>query len=263
VQAILEQEVSATAVVPRPGADSQLFRRCADGDSGAREELVSRFLPMARRLAMRYRRRGESTEDLVQVASMGLVKAVERFDYRRGAPFPSYAVPTIDGELKRYLRDTSWAAHVPQRMRERVLEVERATERLRRTLGRSPTSAEVADHMDLDVTDVLEAGEAATAYGALSLDAPAHGDDEAATRADTVGAEEVRYDLVEYGVTLAPAIRALPTRQRVILRLRFERDMTQSEIAQVMGISQMHVSRMLRQALTRLRAVARTRHAVD
>jgi RNA polymerase sigma-B factor len=218
---------------------------------------------MARRLAMRYRRRGESTDDLVQVASMGLVKAVERFDHRRGAAFSTYAVPTIDGELKRYLRDTTWAAHVPQRMRERVLEVERATERLRRTLGRSPTSAEVAEHMELEVTDVLEAGEAATAYGAISLDAPAYdGEDETSSRAETLGAEEVRYDLVEYGVTLAPAIRALPARQRIILRLRFERDMTQSEIAQVMGISQMHVSRMLRQALGRLHVVARTRDPV-
>ena len=260
--------MSATAVASRPmtamavnrSADTQLFERSAGGDAGAREELVSRFLPMARRLAMRYRRRGEPADDLVQVASMGLVKAVERFDHRRGAAFSSYAVPTIDGELKRYLRDTSWAAHVPQRMRERVFEVERATERVRRSLSRSPTSAEVAEHMGLDVTDVLEAAEAATAYGALSLDAPAHGDDEGATRAESLGAEEARYDLVEYGVTLGPAIRALPARQRIILRLRFEQDMTQSEIAQVLGISQMHVSRMLRQALGRLRAVARTRH---
>jgi RNA polymerase sigma-B factor len=209
---------------------------------------------------MRYRRGGEPADDLVQVASMGLVKAVERFDHRRGAPFPSYAVPTIDGELKRYLRDTSWAAHVPQRMRERVLEVERATERLQRTLGRSPTSAEVAEQMELEVSDVLDAAEAATAYGAVSLDAPAYGEEDNPPRAETLGAEEARYDLVEYGVTLGPAIRALPARQKTILRLRFQEDMTQSEIAQVMGISQMHVSRMLRQALGRLRAVARARH---
>jgi RNA polymerase sigma-B factor len=264
LEAIREPKVSAAAVASRRvrvqcrGADSHLFERSAAGDAGAREELVSRFLPMARRIAMRYSRRGESAEDLVQVASMGLVKAVERFDHRRGAPFPSYAVPTIDGELKRYLRDTSWAAYVPQRMRERVFEVERATERLRRTLGRSPTTAEVAEHMELDVTDVLDAGEAATAYGTVSLDAPAYGDEDV-SRADSLGADEARYDLVEYGVMLAPAIRALPPRQRIILRLRFEDDMTQSEIAQVMGISQMHVSRMLRQALGRLRAVARAR----
>jgi RNA polymerase sigma-B factor len=239
-----------------------LFERSAGGDAGAREELVTRFLPMARRLAMRYRRRGESADDLVQVASMGLVKAVERFDHRRGSPFPSYAVPTINGELKRYLRDTSWAAHVPQRMRERVFEVERASERLRRTLGRSPTTAEVAEHLGVEATDVLEAGEAATAYAATSLDAPARGggaDD--GSPADRVGAEEARYELVEYGAMLGPAIRALPARQRVILHLRFEEDMTQSEIAEVMGISQMHVSRMLRQTLGRLRAVARARTA--
>jgi len=258
--------VSTATVAPRPdsaqyrGADSHLFERSAGGDAHARDELVSRFLPMARRLALRYRRRGEPADDLVQVASLGLVKAVERFDHRRGAPFPSYAIPTIDGELKRFLRDTSWAAHVPQRMRERVFEVERATERLRRTLGRSPTSAEVAEHMGVEVTEVLEAGEAATAYGALSLDAPAHGEDDL-SRADGLGAEEARYDLVEYGAMLAPAIRALPARQRVILHLRFTEDMTQSEIAHVMGISQMHVSRMLRQTLARLREVARVRAA--
>jgi RNA polymerase sigma-B factor len=243
------------------GADSHLFERSAGGDADARDELVSRFLPLARRLAMRYRRRGESAEDLVQVASMGLVKAVERFDHRRGAPFPSYAVPTIDGELKRYLRDSSWAAHVPQRTRERVFEVERTTERLRRTLGRSPTSAEVAEQMGVEVTDVLEAGEAATAYVAVSLDAPVRGEDDL-PRAESLGAEEARYELVEYAVMLGPAIRALPARQRIILHLRFDEDMTQSEIAQVMGISQMHVSRMLRQALGRLRTVARARHAV-
>jgi RNA polymerase sigma-B factor len=262
-QAILESEVSATAVaavprLPQRSGDSQLFERSAGGDRCAREELVSRFLPLARRLALRYSRRGESPDDLVQVASMGLVKAVERFDHRRGAPFQSYAVPTIDGELKRYLRDTSWAAHVPQRMRERVFVVERATETLRHKLGRSPTSAEVAEHLGLEVTDVLEAGEAATAYTATSLDAPLH-DDDMSSRAESLGSEEARYELVEYTAMLAPAIRALPARQRVILRLRFEHDMTQCEIAQIMGISQMHVSRMLRQALARLRAVVRAR----
>ena len=245
----------------RAEPDQQLFERSAEGDAGAREELVSRFLPMARRLALRYRRFGEPADDLVQVASMGLVKAVERFDLSRGAPFPSYAMPTIDGELKRYLRDTSWAAHVPQRMRERVRDVELGSERLRRTLGRSPTSDEVAEHIGLEVTDVLDAAEAATAYDAVSLDAPTHGEEGAIPRSETLGAHEERYDLVEYGVTLAPAIRALPARQRVILRLRFQEDMTQSEIAALMGISQMHVSRLLRQALGRLRTVARVRHA--
>ena len=250
------------SVAPAVGAgpDVQLFARCAEGDAAAREEIVSRFLPMARRLAHRYRRAGEPAEDLVQVASMGLMKAVERFDISRGAAFASFAVPTIEGELKRYRRDTAWAVYVPQRMRERVLEVERATERLRRTLGRSPKTDEVAEHLGVEVTDVLEAAEAATAYDAISLDAPQSEDGEA-SRGDALGAVESRYDVVEDTVSLEPAIRALPARQRAILALRFQEDMTQSEIAAVMGMSQMHVSRLLRQALGRLRTVARLRHA--
>jgi RNA polymerase sigma-B factor len=232
------------------------------GDAIARDELVSRFLPLARRLAVRYRRPGEPLEDLMQVASLGLLKAIDRFDEARGVPFASYAAPTIDGELKRYLRDTTWAAHVPQRMRERALEVTRATEHLRRTLGRSPTTDEVARDLDVTVTDVLDAAEAATAYDALSLDSPGHPHaDDAPVWGDLLGAEERRYDLIEYEVTLGPAMRALPARQRAILRLRFAEDMTQAEIAEALGISQMHVSRLLRQALAKLRAVARARHA--
>ena len=241
--------------------EALLFERSADGDSAARDQIVSRFLPMARRLALRYKRRGEPADDLVQVASMGLVKAVERFDHRRGAPFASYAVPTIDGELKRYLRDTSWAAHVPQRLRDRVREVEHASERLRLQLGRSPTSDEVAENVGVEVTDVLEAAEAATAYNAVSLDAPAGDEEGAPPRGETLGTVEKRYELVELEATLGPAIRALPARQRAILLLRFEEDMTQSEIAQLLGISQMHVSRLLRQALGRLRTIARVPHA--
>ena len=252
--------MSAVAAARGSHCEGELFERIAEGDADAREAAVARFLPLARGLALRYRRRGEPAEDLVQVACMGLVKAVERFDHRRGVPFASYAAPTIAGELKRHIRDTSWAAHVPQRLRDRVLEVERAAERLRHAIGRSPTTAEVASDLGLEVTDVLEAAEAATAYTAVSLDAPAPGQDGEERRGDSVGALEDRYDIVEYELTLGPAIRALPARQRVILSLRFKEDMTQSEIAEVLGISQMHVSRLLRQALARLRAVARARH---
>ena len=252
--------MSAVAVAGRAQRDEELFELSAEGDPAAREALVARFLPMAHRLALRYRRRGEPAEDLVQVACMGLVKAVERFDHRHGAPFVSYAVPTIVGELKRHLRDTSWAAYVPQRMRERVLEVEHATERQRRALGRSPTTGEVASDLGVEPADVLEAAEAATAHDAVSLDAPVPGQEGEASRGDALGAHEERYDLVEYEVTLGPAIRALNARQRVILCLRFEEDMTQSEIAALLGISQMHVSRLLRQALARLRAYARVRY---
>jgi RNA polymerase sigma-B factor len=243
-------------------AETQLFARSSAGDEHAREELVTRFLPMARRLAGRYHRGRDPVDDLVQVASMGLVKAVQRFDHRRGVPFTSYAVPTIVGELKRYLRDTSWAVHVPQRTRDRALEVDRATEALRRRLGRSPTTREVADEIGATVPEVLDAAEAASAYDALSLDSvPGALDDEAPTRIQLLGVAEERYDLVEYGVTIEPALRALPPRQRTILHLRFEEDLTQTEIARRLGISQMHVSRLLRQALGRLQAVARVRHA--
>ena len=243
--------------------ERNLFDLFAEGDEHARDRLVEHYLPLARRIAARYRRGGEPLEDLVQVASLGLMKALDRFDPERGVPFASYAAPTIDGELKRFLRDTTWAAHVPQRMRERTLAVSHAAERLRHSFGRSPTTAEIAATLDLEVTDVLDATEASTAYYALSLDSPAgHPDSgDAAEWSDLLGAEETRYELVEYGVTLGPALRALPQRQRAILRLRFAEDMTQSEIAEALGISQMHVSRLLRQALGRLRAVARIRHA--
>jgi RNA polymerase sigma-B factor len=244
------------------GSDDRLFRRARDGDAAAREELVCHFLPMARSLARRYQRGNEPLDDLVQVASIGLVKALSRFEPERGVAFPGYAVPTIVGELKRHLRDTRWAAYVPQRMRDRVLEVDRAAESLRRALGRSPTAEELARELRIDVADVTDALSAATAYDAVSLDSPAHGsgDDQGPAFVDSLGAEEGRYEVVEHVVTIEPALRALPTRQRAVLRLRFSEDMTQAEIAARLGISQMHVSRLLRQALARLREVARVRH---
>jgi RNA polymerase sigma-B factor len=243
--------------------DFELFAAARDGDPSAREELVCRFLPMARRLAWRYRRPRESADDLVQVASLALVKAIERFDPDRGVPFSGFAVPTIVGELKRHLRDTCWSAYVPQRMRERVLEVDRAAESLRGLLGRAPTVEEVARETRIDADQVADALQAATAYEAVSLDSPAYGsqaDDAGPTFLDSLGAHEERYDMVEYSVTIEPALRALPARQRAILGLRFREDMTQAEIATRLGMSQMHVSRLLRQALARLREVARVRH---
>jgi len=245
--------------------DAELFAAARDGDPAAREALVCRFLPMARRLAWRYRRGGEPLDDLVQVASVALVKALERFDPGRGVPFSGYAVPTIVGELKRHLRDTRWAAYVPQRMRERVLEVDRAAESLRRGLGRSPTVEELARVARIEAAEVADALGAATAYDAVSLDSPAYGSqaEAGATFGDALGAHDERYDLVEYAVTIEPALRALPARQRAILRLRFREDMTQAEIATRLGISQMHVSRLLRQALARLREVARARHGQE
>jgi RNA polymerase sigma-B factor len=249
---------------PRLASDAELFTRARTGEPEAREQLVRRFLPMARNLAYRYRRGSEPLEDLVQVASVALVKALARFDHERGVGFAAYAVPTIVGELKRHLRDTRWAAYVPQRMRERVLAVDRAAEALRGALGRSPTVEELAHEARIEVGEVADALRAATAFDAVSLDSPAHAgaDEPGSPFLDSLGSEEERYDLVEYAVTIEPALRALPARERAILRLRFREDMTQGEIAARLGMSQMHVSRLLRQSLGRLREVARVRHAL-
>ena len=227
------------------------------GEVTAREELVKRFLPLARQLARRYQRGNEPLDDLVQVASIGLVKAVDRYDPERGTAFSSYAVPTILGELKRYFRDAGWAVHVPRGMQERVMSVNNAISRLSRDLGRSPTPQEVAAEIDEEVELVLEAMEAAIAYDAVSLDTPRTSEEDGGdTYADTVGAIDERFELIEYTSAIGPTMRALPERDRLVLKLRFEDDLTQLEIAERIGVSQMHVSRLIRRALKRLRTVA-------
>jgi RNA polymerase sigma-B factor len=234
-----------------------LFERVHTGDSAARDALVERFLPLARQLARRYQRANEPLDDLVQVASVGLVKAVDRFDPQRGVAFSSYAVPTILGELKRYFRDSGWALHVPRGVQERAMQVDRAIKELAGRLGRSPSVTEVAEHTGVSVEDVLGAMEASQAYEAVSLEAERGGGEGGSdTYADTIGAEDDRYDLVEYGAAIAPALRTLAPRDRVILHLRFVEDLTQSEIAERIGVSQMQISRLIRRALTRLRTVA-------
>jgi RNA polymerase sigma-B factor len=243
-------------------SERQLFCRYRDeGDESAREEIVERFMPLAELLARRYAWGREPVEDLVQVAFVGLVKAVNRFDHERGVAFSTFAVPTIIGELKRHLRDTTWSVHVSQRMRQRVLEVTRAADQLRAALGRGPTVEEIAEAIGVTVVYVLEAAEAATAYETTSLDQAA-GPEAGNGRNWAIGFEDERFDLVEYGAILQPALGALPGRERLILRLRFDRDMTQGEIAQALGMSQMHVSRLLRRSLGKLRQVAITRTAL-
>jgi RNA polymerase sigma-B factor len=235
-------------------AERSLFHRFHSGDASAREELVERFLPLARQLARRYQRGQEPLDDLVQVASIGLVKAVDRYDSSRGTAFSSYAVPTIMGELKRYFRDSGWAVHVPRGMQERVMEVNGAVARLSRDLGRSPSAQEVASSVKQSPEAVLEAMEAAMAYDAVSLEGARGPDgDEGDSYAETIGEEDARYELVEYGATIAPELAALPSRDRRVLHLRFVEDLTQSEIARRIGVSQMHVSRLIRRAITRLR----------
>jgi RNA polymerase sigma-B factor len=238
-----------------------LIRYHEQGDLQAREELVERFLPLARQLARRYQRQNEPLDDLMQVASMGLVKAVDRFDPARGTAFSTYAVPTILGELKRYFRDSGWAVHVPRGMQERVMKLDQASQELHRRLGRSPSAGELAEELQLTSEEVLEAMEAASAYDAISLEEQRSDSSDSAepTFADSLGTEEERYELVEYGATIAPTLRALSERERLILHLRFVEDLTQSEIADRIGVSQMHVSRLIRRALARLRAVARER----
>jgi RNA polymerase sigma-B factor len=230
----------------------QLYR-----DQAAREELVQRFLPLARRLARRYERGPEPLEDLVQVASLGLVNAIDRFDAGRGLGFSTFAVPTILGELKRYFRDSCWSLHVPRGMQERVLEMNAAVDSLSRELGRSPTSQQLADELDVSAEDVVEIIEAGAAYSTTSLDAPARSSEsEEADLIGTLGETDDRLDLVEHGAALGRALRVLPERERRILFLRFAEGLTQAEIGQRIGISQMHVSRLIRRSLERIRVVA-------
>jgi RNA polymerase sigma-B factor len=234
-----------------------LVRYHRDGDLDAREELIVRFLPLARQLAGRYRGAGEAQDDLVQVACLGLLKAVDRFDPDRGSHFTKYAVPTMLGEMKRHFRDKGWAVHVPRATQELVLKVSEAMSTLPSKLGRSATPRDVALALGTTVERVLEAMEAATAYEAASLDAPRQGgedDDGSWTLADALSEEDHGYELVEIGETIRGTMHALPARERQILHLRFEKDMTQAEIAELVGVSQMHVSRLLRRSLDRLGA---------
>jgi len=248
---------------PCSGADAReterllLLRYHQFGDLAAREELVERFLPLARDLALRYTYADEPFDDLFQVASLGLIKAIDRFDPDRGAKFSSYAAPTILGELKRHFRDKGWSLHVPRDLQERTLAVSRATEILSKELGRSPKVREVAGHLGCSVEKVLEAQEAAASYEAASLDAPAARDDgESASLVDMLGREDSAYDLVEDRDAIASTWMALPEVERQVLQLRFMQDLTQREIGEKIGYSQMHVSRLLRRALKRLETAA-------
>jgi RNA polymerase sigma-B factor len=255
--ALAEGQTAANTPAERKVTDETLLLRYhGEGDLDAREELVLRFMSLARQLASRYRHAGEAQDDLVQVACVGLLKAVDRYDPLRGGGFSRYAVPTMLGELKRHFRDKGWSVHVPRATQELVLKVTDALGALPAKLGHSPRPRDLAAALDAPLEDVLEAMEAATAYEAASLDAPraAGNEDGAWTYADALGADDRGYELVEIGETLRGTLEALPTRERVILMLRFEQDLTQAEIAELVGVSQMHVSRLLRRSLDRLSA---------
>jgi RNA polymerase sigma-B factor len=233
-----------------------LLRRYAkDPTPAVREELVERFVPLARRLASRYSGGVEPFDDLVQVASVGLVKAIDRFDPDRGTAFSTFAVPTILGELKRHFRDRGWSIHVPREVQERILKVEKALAELPSRLGRAPTVDDIAERLGVTAEQVLEAMHASQGHHAVSLDAsPMMGDgEEPAPLRERIGSRDVGFETVEYGAAIEGALSEISDRDRAILHLRFAEDLTQSEIAERVGVSQMHVSRILRTTLEILR----------
>ena len=228
---------------------AELFERLPD--LAAREALATEFLPLAEYFARRFSGRGEPVEDLTQTASLGLLNAIDRFDPERGVPFSTYAAATIVGELKRHFRDRGWALRVPRNVQETAILVNRTVSTMWQDLGRAPTVAEIARAADIGEDDVLQALDALQAYTTDSLDAPVG--DATSSAAESIGGEDRRFEVSEEWLSLAPALRDLPERERTILYLRFFEGRTQTEIAEELGISQMHVSRLVSQSLERLR----------
>ncbi len=218
-----------------------------------RGELVELHLPLVEYLARRFRNRGEWLDDLTQVATIGLIKSIDRFDLSRGVEFSTYATPTIVGEIKRHFRDKGWAVRVPRRLQELKLALTKAIGDLAQREGRAPTVAELAAHLQMSDEDVLEGLESANAYSTVSLDAPDSGDDDAPAVAESLGMVDDALEGVEYRESLKPLLERLPPREKRILLLRFFGNMTQSQIAAELGISQMHVSRLLARTLAQLR----------
>ena len=232
-----------------------LFERVAFGDVVARETLVHRFLPLARSLARRYANSSVPNDDLTQVASLALLKAIDRFDPERGRSFEAFAVPTILGELRRYFRDSAWAVHVARGAKERAHDVQEAAEQLFASRGRSPTVRELAEYLELSREDVLDALQASASFAASSLDAPLQSgeDDGETTLGGRLGAEDSAYERVENVSALSSAIADLSAKERGLLRMRFGAGMTQLQIGRRLGVSQMQVSRLLRATLEHLR----------
>jgi RNA polymerase sigma-B factor len=239
---------------------SELFRRWHDArDIQARDALIERFLPLARKLARRYAGSSEPYDDLLQVASLGLVKAVERFDPSRGFAFSSFAVPTILGELKRYFRDSAWALHVDRGAQELARTIADARREISARQGRSPTVGELAEYVERSEEDVLEGLQTGEAFDTVSLDAPRSSESATARRLDALGGQDDRLVLVDDQTTVFAAAQRLPERERRILYLRYGKDLTQAEIAVRIGVSQMQVSRLLRKSVNRLRELIEDR----
>ena len=240
----------------RTRQDRALFARRDRGDLRARDELIERFLPLARSIARRYEQSSEPLEDLMQVASLALVKAVDRFDPARGCTFSSYAVPSIVGEIKRHFRDRSWAVRPPRDLQELALRIERSRTELAQTLDREPTVGELAAALGISDEQVLEGLQARTGRSALGLQATIGGQDDQAILQDTLGFDDDGFERAEERAVIDGLVCGLPDRHREVLRLRFECDLTQTEIGEQLGVSQMQISRVIRQALSQLRHVA-------
>jgi RNA polymerase sigma-B factor len=241
-----------TAVAADPEF-ARLLEAYRAGDATARDQIVERYMPLVRSVASRYAGRGEPLEDLVQVGAIGLVLAIDRFDLERGTQFTTYAVPTIVGEIQRHFRDRAWAVHVPRRMKELSLRLTRTIEMLTADLGRAPTIAELAETTGIDEDDVVEGLETYHAYSTRSFSQPIGPGADEETMEDVLGELEQGYEEVEHGVLVEAGLTALDARARTIVEMRFFEGLTQSEIAARIGISQMHVSRLLRRALVTMR----------
>jgi RNA polymerase sigma-B factor len=220
---------------------------------GLRERAINAWAPLARHLASRYHGRGEPLDDLTQTAMVGLIKAVDRFDPARGTDFAGFAIPTIVGEIRRHFRDRTWDVRVPRRLQELRIAISDANADLAHRLGRSPTVADVAAHLELTEEEVLEGLEGARAYRSASLSAPMHGEEGGATLGDSMGEADHGFELADLRITLGTALDALTERERWIILLRFYGGQTQTQIAERVGVSQMHVSRLLAKALAKLR----------
>jgi RNA polymerase sigma-B factor len=218
-----------------------------------RDQVIEAWLPLANHLANRFAGRGEPFDDLAQTATVGLIKAVDKFDSERGVEFAAYAIPTIIGEIKRHFRDRTWDIRVPRRLQELRLSISEATSTLLQSLGRSPTVADLAGHLGISEEAVLEGLEGARAYNAVSLSTPTSDGDRATELGDLLGSDDAEFELAELRVALGPALATLDKREQRILTLRFYGNLTQSQIAEQIGVSQMHVSRLLARALAKLR----------
>ncbi len=238
-----------------PESDKALLRRYHEqGDLAAREQLIEQYMSLVRSLARRYAYRGEQLEDLVQIGAIGLIKAIDRFDVNRGVELTTYATPNIIGEIKRHFRDRGWSVRVPRGLQELNIQLSRHVEELTVQLSRSPTIAELAKAAGVTDEEVLEALESGRAYTSLSLSVGASSDEEGELDPlESLGTEEPRYEISENLAMLAPGFRVLDERERKILHLRFFEGLTQSQIAQQVGISQMHVSRLIRRSLEKIR----------